>query len=102
MAQFIFLGTTSELLPGQMKVVRTPSGKRLLVNVDGGYHALGTQCTHQGCDLVEGTLNGATLTCPCHFAAFNVATGRVERGPAEDPLPTYTVHVDGNGVWLEA
>ena len=35
------------------------------------------------------------MTCPWHGAQFNVCTGAVLRGPAQDPLKTYRVVVDG-------
>ena len=89
------------LKPGNMKVVRTPSGKRLLVNVGGKVHALATDCTHQGCDLADGSLEGGRLTCMCHFAEFDAATGRVLAGPATEPVRSYQVELRADGVWVE-
>lgn len=87
--------------PGQMKAVRTPSGRRLLVNLDGNYHALSPDCPHQGCALADGTLEGSTVTCICHFAQFSVVTGSVIQGPAEESLKTYRVVLADDDVWVE-
>jgi 3-phenylpropionate/trans-cinnamate dioxygenase ferredoxin component len=46
--------------------------------------------------LSEGVIDGSTVTCPLHGAQFNVWTGAVLRGPATEPLKTYTVAVDGD------
>jgi nitrite reductase/ring-hydroxylating ferredoxin subunit len=43
-----------------------------------------------------GSRNASTVTCPLHGAQFDVWTGAVLRGPATDPLNTYTVTVDGD------
>ena len=45
--------------------------------------------------MSEGTLDGSTVTCPWHGSQFNVRTGAAIRGPAEDPLATDRVTVEG-------
>ena len=102
MEGFAKVGTTGDLKPGAMKVVRTPKGRRLLVNAAGKFYAIDPACTHQGCDLGDGSLEGTTVTCPCHFAEFDVTTGEVEGGPAPEPAKTYMVNVVGNEVWVAA
>src|SRR2546426_999945 len=52
--------------------------------------------------LSKGSLDGLTVTCPNHGAQFNVCTGEVLRGPAQDPLKTYRVIVDGDIGRVEA
>ena len=39
-----------------------------------------------------------TLECIWHGARFDCATGRVCRGPAEDPLPVFAVRIEGDRV----
>jgi nitrite reductase/ring-hydroxylating ferredoxin subunit len=50
--------------------------------------ALSTRCTHQGC-IVNISSNGQQLDCPCHASRFS-SDGAVLRGPAQDPLPTFS------------
>lgn len=45
--------------------------------------------------LNEGRIDGSTVRCPWHGSEFKVCTGAVLRGPARDPLKTYTVTVEG-------
>jgi nitrite reductase/ring-hydroxylating ferredoxin subunit len=45
--------------------------------------------------LNEGDLEGHVIECPWHASRFDVTTGKVLRGPAEDPLKTYKVALEG-------
>jgi 3-phenylpropionate/trans-cinnamate dioxygenase ferredoxin subunit len=100
MEGFAKIGNSSVLAPGTMKLVRMPSGKRLLVNLRGKYYALAPECTHQGCTLVDGKLEGESVTCFCHFAEFKVTTGQVLNGPAEEPLQTFEVRIEDSELWV--
>src|SRR5262245_27910112 len=71
-------------------------GSAALFNVAGTYCATQAQCTHRGGPLSEGKLDGSTVTCPWHGAQFNVCSGAVLRGPAQQPLKTHRVSVEGD------
>ena len=71
-------------------------GNVVVFNVNGNFCATQATCTHRGAPLVQGKLDGSTVTCPLHGSQFNVCSGAVLRGPAMDPLMTYRVVVDGN------
>lgn len=47
-------------------------------------------CTHYGCTVKPAE---HVLRCPCHGSEFDVRTGAVVRGPAQDPLPRVKVAV---------
>ena len=81
----------SEVPPGSVLLV----GSVAVFNVAGGFCATHAACPHRQGPLNEGTLDGTTVTCPWHGSQFNVCTGAVLRGPAKDPLKTYTVTVEG-------
>jgi len=57
--------------------------KGVLVRIPGGIVGYRNKCTHQGapCALREGA-----LVCVWHGSAFDPATGKVVRGPAQKPL----------------
>ena len=42
------------------------------------------------------------MTCPLHGSQFNVCTGALLRGPAQVPLKTYSVIVEGDIGRVEA
>ncbi len=60
----------------------------------GGLFALDAVCTHLGC-LVERREEGGFI-CPCHDSRFD-AQGRVETGPATQPLRYLRLWLDGEG-----
>ena len=61
------------------------------------WFAVQDRCTHAGCPLVdEATLENGTIHCQCHGSKFDLATGEVEQGPAEYPLRTFPVRVNGD------
>lgn len=71
-------------------------GKVAVFNVGGVPCATQAACTHRGGPLSEGALEDGIVTCPLHGARFDVWTGAVLRGPAQRPLETYSVVVEGN------
>jgi nitrite reductase/ring-hydroxylating ferredoxin subunit len=91
---FVNVGLKKEIAAGKMKVVDGGGVSVLLVNVDGEYYAIGNKCTHRGCKLSKGALDGETVKCPCHKSVFNVKTGAVMHGPASKPEQKYTVKVE--------
>jgi nitrite reductase/ring-hydroxylating ferredoxin subunit len=87
---------------GEFQMSQVPPGSALLVgavavfNVAGRVCATQAKCTHRGGPLSEGALDGSTVTCPWHGSQFDVCTGAVRRGPADNPLETYPVTVHGD------
>jgi nitrite reductase/ring-hydroxylating ferredoxin subunit len=51
--------------------------------VEGQFHAFSAVCTHAG--------------CACHGSVFDLATGAVLGGPAQDPLPEVSIEVTADG-----
>jgi 3-phenylpropionate/trans-cinnamate dioxygenase ferredoxin component len=77
-------------------------GKRIAIaRVDDAFYAFGDTCTHQGCSLADGELDGATVTCPCHGSQFNVTTGDVLRGPARESVRSYPVRLEAGALRVE-
>lgn len=66
----------------------------VLTDVSGGrVSAMSDTCTHMGCSLAEGKLEGTTVTCPCHGSQFDVLTGLAVRGPASVPEARHEVSI---------
>jgi Rieske Fe-S protein len=59
---------------------------------DTTYDALWMRCTHQGTEL---RAYGDRLQCPAHGSEFT-RTGAVQNGPADEPLKTFDVTVEGD------
>ena len=87
--------------PGTKQMVRISGNSVLLVNIDGEFYAMSDFCTHSKCYLHNGKLKGKIVTCPCHFAQFDVTTGEVLAPPAKEPLPMYPVKVEGDSIYVQ-
>lgn len=55
--------------------------------------AFDNSCTHEDCPLAEGELEGERIVCYCHGSGFDVRTGEVLEGPAEEPLTVYPARI---------
>jgi nitrite reductase/ring-hydroxylating ferredoxin subunit/uncharacterized membrane protein len=75
----------------QMKLVHA-GGERIAVGrTERGYAAFQDRCTHRGGPLSDGVLICGTVQCPWHGSQFDVHTGEVKCGPAEEPIRTYEI-----------
>ena len=91
--------TTKKDVPaGKMIGVESSGQKILVANLSGSYYAIGNICTHRGCKLSDGTLDGENVQCPCHGSVFNVKTGAVIQGPATVAEKSFKTKVDGDGI----
>ena len=88
--------------PGTATTVEVDGRQLALVNVDGAFCAVQGQCPHAGAPLGEGKVDGWALECPLHAASFDVRSGEVLGGPADQPVRTYPVHVEGDAVKVAA
>jgi Rieske Fe-S protein len=66
----------------------------------GQYKAFSAVCTHESC-LVT-TITATSIICECHGSEFSSTDGSVERGPARQPLPEYTVKLSGSTLTVTA
>ena len=63
----------------------------------GVFKGFSAKCTHKGC-MVDKVADG-TIDCPCHGSKFNL-DGTVANGPAQEPLATENVTVQGDSIVL--
>jgi nitrite reductase/ring-hydroxylating ferredoxin subunit len=98
----VSVASASELKPQEMMAANAEGKPVLLVNLNGTYYAIGNICTHRGCPLSKGTLKGETVECVCHGSEFDLKSGKVVRGPAEEPEPTYEVRVENGKILISA
>ena len=77
--------------------VRLVKGEQVaVVNSDGRLYAVGGFCTHQRISLRGSYVEAKWLWC-C-YSAFDMETGAVMDGPAKDPIPVYSVRLEGEDV----
>ena len=71
-----------------------------VVRIGDDWYAIGDQCSHAEASLAEGEVwpDECEIECPKHGSAFSLKTGEPLTLPATQPVPTYTVRVDGDDV----
>ena len=91
-----------ELSPSSARKV-VVDGKPVAVVMDsaGAVHALGDTCTHGEISLSEGFVEDDALECWAHGSKFDLATGKPRNFPAYEPVPVYTVLVEGDDVLVD-
>jgi nitrite reductase/ring-hydroxylating ferredoxin subunit len=70
----------------------------LLVRHAGGIHAIHDRCSHRGCSLADGELEGDAVTCGCHGSQFDLRDGSLLRGPATAGQPSFEARESGGQV----
>jgi len=101
MADFVKIAQTSEIEPGQSRLVDVKGKSIALINVEGQFFALDNTCTHKGGSLAEGEISGNEVTCPRHGAKFDIRTGEVVGPPAQRAVARYGVRVTGTDIEVE-
>jgi 3-phenylpropionate/trans-cinnamate dioxygenase ferredoxin component len=99
---FVRVGDAGAVPEGQMRVFQVDGTAVNVTNAGGELYAFDDTCTHMGCSLANGQLDGTTVTCACHGSQFDVTTGAVIRGPAQRPVHSHRVQVQDGGILTEA
>ena len=98
------VGTVDSIPPSSLAIV--PGQPLAIGRDDAGLWALGTVCTHLGCNIANAGLGGdisfARIACGCHGSQYG-RDGEVLVGPSNRDLPNYRVVVEADGrVFIDA
>src|SRR5215203_5614081 len=100
-SEFVRACSLDELKAKGRLVVRGRRPPILLVYDQGRVFALDNRCPHMGFPLERGSIADGILTCHCHHARFDLASGCTFDLWADD-VPTCPVEVrDGGEVWIK-
>jgi 3-phenylpropionate/trans-cinnamate dioxygenase ferredoxin subunit len=99
---FVEIGSTTDVPDGEMRVYVVGGTKVNVANTGGNLYAFDDTCTHMGCSLARGELEGTTVTCACHGSQFDVTSGAVLRGPAARPVRSRSIQVEGGQLLAES
>ncbi|MGH7710317.1 MAG: Rieske (2Fe-2S) protein, partial [Gemmatimonadaceae bacterium] len=100
-SMLVKVGSTKDVVAGQMRVFDVAGTKVNVANAGGHLYAVDDTCTHAGCSLARGKLEGTTVTCACHGSQFDITSGAVLRGPAQRPERSRAVQVLGDDLLVE-
>ncbi|HLR61532.1 MAG TPA: non-heme iron oxygenase ferredoxin subunit [Lentibacillus sp.] len=97
---YIYACSSSELEEDDLIECEVGTETIVVGRGEGKVYAVEGICTHAYAELADGELDGTCLTCPLHFACFDIRDGSVLEGPAETPLRVYeAIEADG-AVWI--
>lgn len=97
----IDVAALEELPPGAPVLVDVDGTPVCLVSLDGEVLAVHDVCTHALESLSGGWVEGDTIECPRHGAAFSLRTGDALTPPATRALPTFAVEVRDGRVLVD-
>lgn len=80
---------SSGLTDGEPRSVVVGDTPVLLLRRGGSLQAIHDRCSHRGCLLSDGEIDGQAVVCACHGSRFRLDDGSVERGPATAPQPVF-------------
>lgn len=95
---FVKLAHVSDLAVGRLMRVSHTGRDICLAYVEGRVYAVDDMCSHEDASLAKGSLHGDCIKCPLHGSRFDLKTGAALDEPAEDPVRTYAVKIDGNDI----
>ena len=101
MAEWKTVAKTGDFRDGEMHAFDVNAERVAIARSGGTWYAFGDVCTHRQCSLAEGDIEGTTVTCPCHGSQFDAATGAVLAPPANVPVRSYPVRIQGEDVQIE-
>lgn len=101
MGEFVKVTDAGEVADGELAAFDVGGVRIAIANVGGTLHAFGDTCTHLHCSLAEGDLDATVVTCPCHGSQFDVTTGDVLRGPAQEPVRSYAARVENDALQVQ-
>ena len=85
----------TDIKEGGLLGVELEGNKIVLAMMNGQVFAIDAICSHKGAPLEEGNLEGYNLTCPWHYAVFDVRNGKVsDRTVWAKNQTSYPVNVD--------
>jgi nitrite reductase/ring-hydroxylating ferredoxin subunit len=96
------VGGPKDVQDGQMRAFDVAGTRVAVAGANGHLYAFEDTCTHMGCSLAKGRLAGTVVTCACHGSQFDVTSGAVIRGPAQRPVHSRTVLVEGGDLLIDA
>ena len=91
MSEWVRVADAGDVAEGEMNSYTVGSRTVAVANVEGDLYALDDTCTHQGCSISEGDLDGTIVECPCHGGQYDVMTGEVLAGPPPEPVDVFEV-----------
>ena len=92
---------TDDLEPGSAMLLEIDGKEIALFNLNGEFYAIANECSHVGGPLCEGDIEDNKVVCPWHGAEFDITSGEALCDPAEGPVESFKVIVEGDSIKIE-
>ena len=93
--------TLSSLQAGKPVRIEKNGESICVARVGDQVFAINDVCSHSDASLSEGDITDFKIECWLHGAEFDLRTGEALTLPANIPLETYAVSIDGNAVTVK-
>lgn len=97
-AAFADVAADDDLAEGEILGVDVAGRRVVIGRLEGQVYAIDGICTHAYARLEDGELDGDIVMCPLHNSGFSLRDGSALRLPAQTPVPTYQVKVEGGRI----
>eukprot|EP00397_Hematodinium_sp_SG-2012_P055397 GEMP01067576.1.p2 GENE.GEMP01067576.1~~GEMP01067576.1.p2 ORF type:complete len:310 (+),score=73.07 GEMP01067576.1:30-932(+) len=100
-----YVGKRADFAEGTIKEVKFPNrvGHEpelvAVAKVNDRIYIVGASCSHYSAPLGDGIIDGMSVVCPWHDAAFDLSTGQPIRGPVLNAIPTFEVIEKGDEIY---
>jgi 3-phenylpropionate/trans-cinnamate dioxygenase ferredoxin subunit len=100
MGTTVRLCAVNDIAPGTAGRFDVDGHRICVVRIGDDFYALGDQCSHADYSLCEGDVweDEREIECPKHGSTFSLLTGEPQTLPATQPVPVYTLQVEGDDV----
>ena len=99
--EWVYACALSDVTEGQLISLDICDKKIMVANLAGRLYAADRTCTHEDADLSGGFVSDEGVRCPLHLSVFGLDDGHPLNPPAQDPIITYNVKIEKNGVFVE-
>ncbi len=100
MSEWVAVARVDDFPPGTVRTVDIDGTPIAVFNLNGRYHAIEDQCSHEAETLSGGEIAGDEIICPRHNARFSILTGEALSPPAYEPVATFPVQVKDGSVMV--
>ena len=98
MTKAALLSDLDDQIPVQVEVDGVPV---CLIRLGDNVKAVHDTCSHQQWSLADGMVWGNAIECSLHGSTFDLDSGQPEALPANRPIPTFPVEIDGDTVLVD-
>jgi len=101
MTEYVRACALSDLADGEALGVEVGEEPVAIVRTCGEVFAIRDVCSHAEVPLSEGEIDGRTIECWLHGSRFDLRTGKPTGLPATEPVPVYSVKIEGDDVLVD-